>query len=575
MLLLKRNILKRFYLASLCVGALATFSFASESPKTAKRASRAQTPVEIRVTPVGPTQEIVDRIKAQVEQSAAIQKELRGVKYNLISFEYVFKNTAANRSVAAPEGFRVTFYDYTNDRSILAEGDFAAPQILRIVEDVNKPNPSETEFAAAYKLLGASAEFGTAMKNQKIRAYPAMPPITVTESGERLVNIGLEPLDGVVENEVVGISFKRNAIVRYPDNAPPASSATSSACGIPTAGQGSSGQGVAGQYQLTVSQNGTTLWEMLITRPSASSGPNGSGIDLQNVKYRGKSVMKRGHVPVLNVNYAGDVCGPYLDWQYAEGYFQAPEQGSQNPAPGIRVLAPGQIATTAVETGSDFGNFQGVAIYTQNVGLGPETVMVSEMNAGWYRYIMEWRFANDGTIRPRFGFGAINNSCVCSAHYHHVYWRFDFDIVQPNNRLFQVERGRKFIRPVTTEKADLRNYQTNKSFIVQNANGEEAYILTPNVTDGRWNEGDPSLGAGDFWFLKTAPNNGELGIISGTALNMTPYLNNESIENQDLVVWYAGHFAHSDGENLLNRDRSGLVLTGSHVVGPDIRLIRW
>ena len=34
-----------------------------------------------------------------------------------------------------------------------------------------------------------------------------------------------------------------------------------------------------------------------------------------------------------------------------------------------------------------------VAIYQQNVGLGNELVMVSEMNAGWYRYIMEWRYS--------------------------------------------------------------------------------------------------------------------------------------------------------------------------------------
>ena len=155
------------------------------------------------------------------------------------------------------------------------------------------------------------------------------------------------------------------------------------------------------------------------------------------------------------MQYVNNTCGPYRDWQYAEGNFNAPDAGASNPAPGIRILAPGQVATTAVETGNDAGNFRGVAVYQQDVGFGNELVMVSEMNAGWYRYIMEWRFAPDGTIRPRYGFGSVTNGCVCNPRTHHVYWRFDFDIVQPNNKVFKVERGRKFLTPL--------NYGSNDS----------------------------------------------------------------------------------------------------------------
>ena len=56
-------------------------------------------------------------------------------------------------------------------------------------------------------------------------------------------------------------------------------------------------------------------------------------------------------------------------------------------------IAPGFLlcptpATTILDTGSDAGNFLGVGIYVQ----GLEVVVVSEMEAGWYRYISEWRF---------------------------------------------------------------------------------------------------------------------------------------------------------------------------------------
>src|SRR5215213_6876384 len=73
-----------------------------------------------------------------------------------------------------------------------------------------------------------------------------------------------------------------------------------------------------------------------------------------------------------------------------------------------REFAVGQApAQTILESGTDSGNFRGVAIYRQ----GRETVLVSELKAGWYRYVSRWRFHDDGTIRPRFGFSAVRNSC--------------------------------------------------------------------------------------------------------------------------------------------------------------------
>lgn len=58
-------------------------------------------------------------------------------------------------------------------------------------------------------------------------------------------------------------------------------------------------------------------------RPSSSSGNNASGIELQNVKFRGKLVLARANAPVLNVQYYRNLCGPYRDWSYQEGMFVA------------------------------------------------------------------------------------------------------------------------------------------------------------------------------------------------------------------------------------------------------------
>ncbi|MDQ3064479.1 MAG: hypothetical protein M3R14_16690, partial [Acidobacteriota bacterium] len=187
------------------------------------------------------------------------------------------------------------------------------------------------------------------------------------------------------------------------------------------------------------------------------------------------------------------------------------------------------------------------------------------------------------------GFGATNNSCVCSVHNHHVYWRFDFDIVSPTNKVFQVERGRKFLQPILTDMTRLKNLQTNRSILVQNSTGDEAYMLVPNKTDG----GADNYGRSDIWVLKYKNVNG--GTIeqneiddgwpsinglctttSGSCINIDKFINNESVAGEDVVVWYGAHFVHSDGANLLEENRiNPSTLSGSHVVGPDIRPVRW
>jgi hypothetical protein len=416
-----------------------------------------------------------------------------------------------------------------------------------------------------------------------------MPPLS-NFKGERLVNVGVKNT-ATGESQIVGVSFKNDRVVRYENGAPLTSKVAPEACGIADAHQSSTADGVPGQNLITIIQSGVTIWEMLVVRPSSSSGRafERSGLEVRDVKYKGKSVLKRGHAPVLNVRYINDVCGPFRDWQFQEGFFNAPAEGATNPAPGIRILAEGQIATTAVESGNDMGNFQGVAIYRQNVHSVSEIVMVTEMNAGWYRYIMEWRFALDGTIRPRYGFASIEDACVCSPRTHHVYWRLDFDIVGPNNKIFQVERGRRFLKPVTTEAAIFRNYQLNRRFLIQNSTGDEAYQITPNQTDGSVTDSNGALtdtfGAGDFWLLRFKgaadapqeiddPNPDSPNPIVAYRAALDPWVSGESLTNQDVVVWYAAHVQRVDGSSR-SESAKPEVLQGKHVVGPDLRPVLW
>ncbi len=537
-----------------------------------KRSKRKAVPLKLTAKAIGPTAAMVESARDRAESSDAVRAELAGRNYAFISLEYIAKGNTD------PTHFRVVFYDYTGDRTIVANGDFAGREPVTAKTELFKPIPNDDEFAKAVSVIRRDLTLGPSLFDNSMKAYRPMPDISVLPgTNERLINVGLTNTKGI--NEVVSVSLKNGYVIRYPEGAPSQSSAAPESCGIAGAGQATTSRGTAGSASLTVTQGPNTIWEMNITRPSASSGTRASGIELQTVKYKGKLVLKRSHTPVLNVQYPSGGCGPYRDWQYQEGMFQTPASGNNDVAPGIRIVASGQNASTALENGTDTGNFRGVAVYTA----GTETVLVSELEAGWYRYIVEYRFDADGTIRPRFGFGATKNSCVCLAHHHHVYWRFDFDIVQANNKVFQIERGRKFLRPITNEMITNKRIQTNKGLLIQNSNGNEAYQLVPSVFDGNVD----AFGVNDLWVLRYksvaggTPVQNELddGINCTTCstafIQISGFANDETLTNQDIVVWYGAHFFHDDSENIMNPDRDPETLSGDHVVGPNLRAVRW
>ena len=574
--------------AILCVCLIlnSTIGFIIANENTPKRSKRADAPLEVKVTQWGPTEKDIEAAKSRVERNPAVQSKLKGTKYRLVGFRYIDENAADKSSPSLPPTrYRAFFYDYINDRTITAESDFAATQPVKVSEEASYTGVGigQDEINAAYEIAKKDAGLSRFAADEKLEFFEPMPP-TTNMNGERLVNIGVRN-NATGENQIVGVSFKNNKIIRYENNAPLSARVAADECGVPGAQQGSTSDGVPGQYQITVTQNNAPIWEMLVIRPSSSSGAffERSGIEIRDLKYKSKSVLKRGHAPILNVKYEGN-CGPFRDWQYSEGFFNAPPEGATDPAPGIRVLAPGKIATTVVESGNDLGNFQGVAIYQQDVGNGTEVVMVSEMNAGWYRYIMEWRFATDGTIRPRYGYGSVENACVCVPRTHHVYWRFDFDVVSPSNKIMQVERGRKFLRPVKTEAEIFRNYAFNRSFLIQNANGDEAYQITPNLTDGKVTGTGETLidtfGKGDFWFMRfkgTGQNAEEIddpNVYPDVSANLSQWINGESLVNEDVVVWYAAHQYRVDQSSRPGPEKPE-VLQGKHIVGPDLRPVLW
>jgi Cu2+-containing amine oxidase len=280
------------------------------------------------------------------------------------------------------------------------------------------------------------------------------------------------------------------------------------------------------------------------------------------VSYRGKRVLRRANVPILNVRYDGDACGPYRDWQNEEGRFQA--QGAA-VAPGFR-LCP-QPATTVLETGSDHGNFAGVAVYVD----GDEVVLVSELEAGWYRYISRWHLHANGTIRPRFGFGAVENPCVCNTHHHHVYWRLDFDIAGAGDDLVGEYNDPPLAghdgnwHRLTHEIRRKRSSSHKRRWRVRNRATGAGYELLPGADDGAAD----SFGIGDFWALRYRSTQlDDSAVATSERAGLDSFLNGESTFGTNVVVWYAAHFTHDPAHE-------GEHEGGSHIVGPTLRPSRW
>ncbi|HET9533578.1 MAG TPA: hypothetical protein VFQ92_24720, partial [Blastocatellia bacterium] len=398
-------------------------------------------------------------------------------------------------------------------------------------------------------------KLGRALQDKTVSAYQPMPPLlSLGTKSERMVGVGLIPKDGSLPHEIVGVNMIRQTVTRYKTLAPDTAMASPTQCGPPSAGQGSVPRGTAGQFLVQIIREGVVLWQFTVIRPSASSGTRGSSIELRDIDYRGKRVLRRAHTPILNVHYERNACGPFRDWSYQEDRFMA---NGTDAAPGIRITTT--PPTTIMDTNTDFGNFLGVAVYDNR----SEVTLVTEKSAGWYRYLSEFTFQDNGVIRPRYAFGATTSSCVCAPHVHHAYFRFDFDIRTPENNVV-FENGKGTISQIALEDMRSRLYGTSHLWTIQNSVTGEAVTIRPGPRDGNWDK----YGRGDIWVLQFKSNELDDGVtcVSGcdTRIQIHNFINGESVANQDIVVWYGVHSLHN--ENDTN------TMTGPLVVGPDLIL---
>jgi Copper amine oxidase, enzyme domain len=543
-------------------------------PRRSATPSRSTGQPDVKIEAFGPTATDIATAAQRIARDKAVQRLLNRTRHRLLYVDVLDPDDALKADRPRPaDRFRATLYDYTNDRAIIVTGSFGRSGTLEVSESGQQPLPSTEEFDDAVQILSEDPDLGSNLRDGRVIPYQSMPPLIgelrPDGTSERIVAVGLLPREGMKGHEIVGVRLEPRQVLRFGmtprGRAPQMAAAHNPICGLPYAGQPTASH-VPGSVWVTITQGGTTLWRFQVVRPAASSGTNGSGIELRFVDFRGKRLLYRAHVPILNVKYNGNACGPYRDWQNQEGMIQA---NGVDVAPGFRLCsAP---AGTILTTGSDTGNFLGVGIYIQ----GQEVVLVSEMQAGWYRYLSEWRFGTDGTLRPRFGFSAVQNSCVCNVHHHHIYWRFDFDIRTAGNNVV-----REFNNPpLGSSNWHDKNFEIRRprdparqrKWRVENKSTREAYDIVPGPNDGvSTMVPDTPFGRGDVWILRyrgSEIDDGSVAIGPPYEAGLDAWVNGEAVNGTDVVVWYGAHFTHD-----VAHDHPGEF---GHTVGPDLKRVRW
>lgn len=531
--------------------------------KSSLARQKTQSPHTITVTPWGPDQPTIDATRSRLLKNPALQRYLAGKSSRMLSFDFLESGVKESKP-EPPSRYRATFFDYTGNRAIVATGRFT-DYAAEVSISTQQPVPSPEEFEIAVSILSKDPALGEAIRDGALQPYPAMPPLVdinlPTSKVERTLTVGLQPKDGKGSNEVVGVNMVRESVTRYEGGAPKTSNAVDLNCGVPSAGQSTTSAGTAGQFQVVISRGPEEIWQFLCIRPSASSGNNRSGIELRDVKFRGKMVLSRANAPILNVQYYQNACGPFRDWSWQEGMFVA---NGTDVAPGIRMCT--DEPETVLDNGTDTGNFRGVAIYDRE-----EVTLVSELNAGWYRYISKWIFHDEGIISPRFGYGATTNSCVCRGHVHHVYWRFDFDLATAANN-FPAEFNQGVLKAVDSESMRAR-LSADQYWVVSNSLTGETVVIKPGQLDGNYDK----YGQGDVWLLRShfpseIDDSGQPSGGCSTCAHLNPMVNpppdSESLKNQDIVVWYGAHWTHDHFDGPQQSD-------GPNVHGPDLILQKY
>ncbi|MDW8050929.1 MAG: hypothetical protein RMJ83_00435 [Armatimonadota bacterium] len=492
---------------------------------------------------------------------------LHNVRYNVLSATLENPPSREPGVVLYPDRAVLIIYDYDNNLGYRVEASFPVPKHVELTPLKGQPDYfSEAEYQEAVQILAADPKYGEPLRRGVAYCSPGMPPVITepappspwgrldlipsTVSDHRLVSVLMHFLPGsgregeiatfLVDMTDARVAASNSLSTRGMGDFYPA------ACGGPPSGGGCGSVG-GSAWQALAWPASNPIWRMLVRRPSGSTGDGqtyGAGVEIADVFFNGRLVLKRGGMPVLNVFYNNNQCGPYRDWLYSETCFKCNGTDIGN---GLRVANPGTQAITICDDGNDAGNFRGVGVYEEPDG---ELVLITECSAGWYRYITGWRFHPGGILKPRFLYGYTDSSCVCVGRLHNGYWRLHFALDGVGGLVVEessTPRGsrREVWQPIRIEARRLRWPNRDTRWRVRKLSTGFTAEIVPGARDGFFEL--PTTGEGDVWVVKARAS--EMTGSSGAFANLTQYVNGERVLNEDIVVWYGIHLRKRGADN--------------------------
>jgi hypothetical protein len=239
----------------------------------AKKRSKASTSatageIGVKITPFGPKPEEMQALAKTVTQHRAVRALLEGTRHRLLRIEAIYLDQEAKLvRPKPPSHFRAIFFDYTNNRTVLATGALAKPVTLEVTESALQPRPSDDEFADAVSTVMANPEFKIALREQRLVPYRPMPPLVGEELPDgrvaRTIAVGLMPREGMQGHEIVGVNMSEREVIRFAPSArgraPETSAAHNPICGLPDANQ-STASSVAASAWVVKSENCWEFW---------------------------------------------------------------------------------------------------------------------------------------------------------------------------------------------------------------------------------------------------------------------------------------------------------------------------
>jgi len=277
-------------------------------------------------------------------------------------------------------------------------------------------------------------------------------------------------------------------------------------------------------------------WSLCWSTPENSSGIDGSGLELRDVSYKGKRVLRRAGIPLLNVNYDPGGCGSYRDWQHGTMTFET--DGILGPPEWHYAEPTSPPRTMCDHVGADIGDFAGVAAEkTQG-----QLVLTTQLQSGPYRYTQKWTFRLDGSIDARIAFTSIVDPCNVKPHGHHAYWRLEFDIGGDGKD--SAEEARSAAGGTAPRWSRFRAETSRRS---DPARGGDWRVRSRYARRGYEIVSPPDNGVADawavadLWVLAFHPDELDDGGArqgpGGSAVQLNHYLNGEPVDGANPVLW--------------------------------------